>query len=142
MEVGLRRSWSMGVREDGGSYAAGDHHYFNHESLSVYQCSLELHEELGPILCGNKGESRYLKRIDELSTSLTLNIAEGNGRFSSRDHGEFISVAEDSGTKLAAYMDLATAAGVADMDAAKSLLRRIMTMLSGLEGHLDSQSQP
>jgi four helix bundle protein len=130
----------VGVQEEGGSYAASDQHFFNHESLCVYQRSLELHEDLGPILCANKSENRYLKRIDELSTSLTLNIAEGNGRFSSRDHGAFISVAADSGTRLAAYMDLATAAGAADMDGAKSLLRDIMTMLSGLEGYFDSKS--
>lgn len=29
MEVGLRKSWSGGVQEDGGSYAASEHHYFN-----------------------------------------------------------------------------------------------------------------
>jgi hypothetical protein len=50
--------------------------------------------------------------VDELSTSLTVNIAEGNGRFSKLDHGTFVSIAEDAGTKLAAYLDLAEAASL------------------------------
>ena len=81
--------------------------------------------------------SRYAKRVDELTTSLTLNIAEGNGRFSKIDHRKFIDIAEDAGTKLAAYMDLLVPMALVDVEHVKEYLRDVMAMLSGLRGYLD-----
>jgi hypothetical protein len=79
-----------------------------------------------------------LGSVLELTTSLTLNIAEGNGRFSRVDHSKFIGIAEDARTKLAAYMDmLAPMALVVDVERVKSYLRDVMAMLSGLRGYLD-----
>lgn len=142
MEVSLRGAWykAMCVREEPVSYSASEPHFFNHESLAVYQRSLQIHELLAPILLGDKKESRYAKRIDELSTSLTLNIAEGNGRFSTREHGNFADVAEGAATKLAAYLDLAAATWVVDMSSTKPLLREVMAMLAGLKEYLKLQS--
>jgi four helix bundle protein len=66
---------------------------------------------------------------------LTLNIAEGNGRFSQLDHGKFLSVAEEAGTKLAAYLDLIASASNMKVETAKSNLREVMAMLDGLKGY-------
>lgn len=143
MEVGLHKSWSESgrIREDEGSYSEDSQFYFSHESLSVYQRSLELHESFSSIANSDWwGKHRYAKRLDEFSTTLTLNIAEGNGRFSMRDHGKFVQIAEDAGSKLAAYMDLAAATWALDMESSKSLLREIMAMLCGLKGYLDSNT--
>jgi four helix bundle protein len=82
---------------------------------------------------------RYTRRIDELSTSLTINIVEGNGRFSKVDHSKFVSIAEDAGTKLAAYLDLAAATALMQSDAAKACLREVMAMLGGLRGYLERE---
>lgn len=71
--------------------------------------------------------------------SLTINIAEGNGRFSQLDHGKFVATADDAGTKLAAYLDLAEAASLMDAGVAKGQLREIMAMLAGLRGYLDGE---
>lgn len=141
MEVGLRSAWSEPgcVREEHAEYTAGTKFYFNHESLDVYQRTLQLHEVLGKILLSDKRENRYAKRMDELSTSVTLNIAEGNGRFSKRDHGIFADAAEDAVTKLAAYLDLAAAAWEVDLDPSKAQLREVMAMLAGLKEYLKSQ---
>jgi four helix bundle protein len=141
MQVGLRSAWSkaMCVREEPAMYAVTVPHFFNHESLVVYQRSLQIHEVLAPVLIGDNKDHRYATRMDELSTSLTLNIAEGNGRFSARDHRTFADSAEDAATKLAAYLDLAAAAWVVDMGPAKSLLREAVAMLGGLRGYLESQ---
>ena len=81
--------------------------------------------------------SRHAKRVDGLTTSLTLNIAEGNGRFSKIDHRKFIGLAEDAGTKLAAYMDLLAPMALVDVEPVKDYLRDVMAMLSGLRGYLD-----
>jgi four helix bundle protein len=141
MEVGLHSAWSepVCVREEDAEYDAGAKVYFKHESLEVYQRTLQLHEGLGEILLGDKREHRYAKRMDELSTSVTLNIAEGNGRFSKRDHGSFAVLAEEAATKLAAYLDLVAAIWGMDVDPIKSLLREIMAMLAGLKEYLKSQ---
>jgi hypothetical protein len=51
------------------------------------------------------------------------------------DHSKFVSIAEDAGTKLAAYLDL-IGATFAQWDAAKACLREVMAMLGGLRGYL------
>ncbi len=140
MEVGLRKSWtaSMRVREESETYSAGEERFFRHESLDVYQRSLQLHGALGEVLFGERKEHRHARRVDELTTSLTLNIAEGNGRFSKRDHGTFVDSAEDAATKLAAYLDLVVAAWGMELGQAKALLRETLAMLEGLRGYLES----
>jgi hypothetical protein len=55
------------------------------------------------------------------------------------EHSRFVSIAEDAGTKLAAYLDLAEAAALMKSDAAKARLREVMAMLGGLRGYLESQ---
>jgi hypothetical protein len=47
------------------------------------------------------------------------------------DHSRFVSIAEDAGTKLAAYLDLAAAATLKKLDVAKVRLREVMAMLGG-----------
>jgi len=131
----------MRVREESETYAASEERFFAHESLDVYQRSLQLHGALGEVLFGERKEHRYARRVDELITSLTLNIAEGNGRFSKRDHGTFADTAEEAATKLAAYLDLVVATWDMDLDLAKGLLRETIAMLGGLRGYLDSDDR-
>jgi four helix bundle protein len=140
MEVGLRHSWTTCVKEESDPYGTDTKHYFLHESLVVYQRSLQLHEALDGLWGQAQKRCRCARRVDELSTSLTVNIAEGNGRFSKLDHGKFILTAEDAGTKLAAYLDLAEAVSLVEVDTAKSHLREVMAMLGGLRGYLDISS--
>ncbi len=140
MEVGLRHSWSACVKEEAEAYGTGAKHYFLHESLMVYQRSLQVHGALDELWVLEQKGGRYARRIDELSTSLTINIAEGNGRFSKLDHSKFVSTAEDAGTKLAAYLDLVEAALLMEAGAAKCHLREVMAMLGGLRGYLDTES--
>lgn len=137
MEVGLRRSWESCVREQAEAYATESGRYFLHESLDVYQRSLQINEAVDGIWQKGHIRSRHAKRVDELTTSLTLNIAEGNGRFSKVDHSKFLGIAEDAGTKLAAYLDLLASESKVDVERTKSYLREVMAMLSGLRGYLD-----
>ena len=137
MEVGLRRSWENCVREPSEGYGTDSESYFLHESLEVYQRSLQMHEALDALWQRGQTRTRHVKRVDELTTSLTLNIAEGNGRFAKLDHRKFLGTAEDAGTKLAAYLDLLAPATRVDIERVKSYLREVMAMLSGLRGYLD-----
>jgi len=140
MEVGLRRSWLSVVREEVTEpYGSHVGCYFAHESLHVYQRAVQLFEELeAKFLADGNGRARHLRRIDELATSLVLNIAEGNGRFSRLDHGKFIDIAEEAGIKLAAFLDLTEISSTADIHPSKRLLREVMAMLAGLKGYLDA----
>ena len=137
MEVGLRSSWEDCVSEQHEAYGTDSEMYFLHESLEVYQRSLQVHEALDAVWQRGQTRTRQVKRIDELTTSLTLKIAEGNGRFSKVDHRTFLSTAEDAGTKLAAYLDLLAPASLVDTQRVKGYLREVMAMLSGLRGYLD-----
>jgi hypothetical protein len=125
MGFGLRRSWLPAVHEENGPpYGGTDRGSFTHGSLHVYQRALQLFQELEEtFLADENGRPRYLRRIDEFATSLVLNIAEGNGRFSRLDHGKFIDIAEEAGMKLAAYLDLTDVGGTVDMEPSKSFLR-------------------
>lgn len=143
MEVGLRRSWLPALREEAAaSYGDNSGGYFAHESLNVYQRALQLFEELEEhLLTDPSGRPRHLRRIDALATSVVINIAEGNGRFSQLDHGKFIEIAEEAGVKLAAYLDLADLGGTTDVLRSKGLLREVMAMLAGLKGYLGDKGK-
>ena len=76
---------------------------------------------------------RLSRQIDEGATSIVLNIAEGNGRYSELDLRRFLDVAEGSAVKVAAYLDLAVQRRTlcqAECDPGKKLLGRIVAMLS------------
>jgi four helix bundle protein len=49
---------------------------------------------------------RLCREIDHSATSLVLNIAEGNGRYSELDHRRFLEIAASSAVKASAYLDL------------------------------------
>ncbi|MCY2995695.1 MAG: four helix bundle protein [Planctomycetota bacterium] len=81
MEVGLRHSWGVCLKEEAETYGTDAKQYFLHESLVVYQRFLQVHDALHSLWGREHNRCRYARRVDELSTSLTINIAEGNGRF-------------------------------------------------------------
>jgi four helix bundle protein len=138
MEMGLRRSWRPSVHEESEPFEAGKALYFSHESLQVYQRSLQFFDVLETrTLSGVCKGHRYVRKTDEAATSLVLNIAEGNGRFSRLDHGHFIRIAQDAGSKLAAYIDLLGVSSSIETQTPKALLREVMAMLWGLEEYLE-----
>lgn len=54
------------------------------------------------------------------------------------DHNKFIVIAEDTGTKLATYLDIAGTTWQAQVERAKAKLREVMAMLAGLRGYLQN----
>jgi hypothetical protein len=71
-----------------------------------------------------------------MTTSLVLNIAEGNGRFSMLDHGKFTGIAQNAVVMLGVYLDVSATGDSMDVKPAKELLRRIAAMLARLGGYL------
>jgi four helix bundle protein len=109
--------------------------YFDHEKLDVYRYSIAFCAWVGDFLPLITAKTSAKDQLDRASTSIPLNIAEGNGKFSAKDRARFLEMARGSALECAACLDvlvarkLATAEQVAD---AKVDLARIARMMIGL----------
>lgn len=136
MEIRLRQSWQINASENSSKYCK-PHERFYHEDLKVYQKALKLCEIFQQDLFeGSLENKNYIGKIDSSVTSLILNIAEGNGRFSLLDHNKFIDIAINSSIKLIAFLDLIAIAEKREVDKEKALLKEILAMLKGMKGYL------
>ena len=83
---------------------------------------------------------RHRRKLDAFSTSIVLNIAEGNGRFSISDHRTFIDTAHTATFKAAVILDLLHSKrifGSDRLDDGKHMLGRTVRMLIAMKGYLD-----
>ena len=58
--------------------------YFDHEKLDVYQEAIGFCGWVGDFLAAVSAKAAAKDHLDRASTSIPLNIAEGNGKFSDR----------------------------------------------------------
>jgi four helix bundle protein len=104
------------------------------ERLDVYRLALEFHAvSSAPRL---RGQAALQSQLDRASTSIVLNIAEGAGRRLPADKARFYGIARGSAMECAAAFDIIRLRGLApmaDCRAARTLLVRIVQMLSKLE---------
>jgi four helix bundle protein len=154
MLVGLKRSWSnsaMILKEEQTEYTAqpretskllGEKPIFNHETLDVYRVAIET----AKIVCSSEAAARLsnpvFRRLDELLTSMILNIAEGNGRFSDADQARFLGTTHESAIKLAARLDLYVIQGLIPKENAeewKYLLERVSLMTSSMIANIQER---
>ena len=80
--------------------------------------------------------NRLLRQVDDCATSMVLNIAEGNGRYSYLDQRRFLHTAHSALVKTAAYLDLCLVKGLNPQGAditGKRVLDRIAAMLTRME---------
>jgi len=138
MLYGLRRSKADTVAEDAAPYGkppAEGQVYFPHESLDVYRSALDF-VNWCHLLGQSKGTGAEIRdTLDRSATSVVLNIAEGNAKYSQRDRGRFIGIAATSSLRCAAVLDVLAVKGRADVDyvgEGKLLLSRIVQMLGGM----------
>ena len=80
--------------------------YFDHETLNVYQVALELNGWVGDLLAATEAKAAAKDQLDRAATSIPLNIAEGNGKFSRRDRARFFDIARGSALEAAASLDV------------------------------------
>lgn len=107
---------------------------FHHESLEVYRAALGFMEWFVSQARAKDLSNRLFRQLDEVGTSVVLNIAEGNGRYAELDHQRFLQIAESAAVKGAVYLDLAVERSLlaeTEAIAAKEILRRISVMVTG-----------
>ena len=83
---------------------------------------------------GKKKLSVY-DQIDRASTSIPLNIAEGNGKYSSKDRCRYFDIARGSALECASCLDVLLLKDLLELskkDEGKEKLRVIVSMLIGL----------
>jgi four helix bundle protein len=108
---------------------------FDHEKLDVYQESLAFVAWLEPILRKLPKTIAVRDQLDRAGSSIVLNLAEGNGKFTPADRCRFFDIARGSALECAAALDVLVAKGCYDFAAVepgKQKLRRIVSMLVGL----------
>ena len=111
------------------------HTSLDHEKLEVYQASLEFITWTIPLLQRLPGNASVRNQLDRASTSVPLNIAEGNGKFTSPDRCRFFDNARGSALESAACLDVMVAkrfVSAGEIQAGKAILVKIVSMLFGL----------
>src|SRR5215475_803192 len=109
--------------------------YFDHEKLDVYRESIAFCGWVGEFLGAISAKAAAKDQLDRASTSIALNIAEGNGKFSSKDRARFFEMARGSALECAACLDVLLVRKLAVEEhviPAKEQLARIVQMLIGL----------
>ena len=109
--------------------------YFDHERLDVYQESVAFCGWVGDLLSEISAKAAAKDQLDRASTSLPLNIAEGNGKFSRVDRARFLEIARGSALECAACLDVLALRKLVPAEriiSAKEQLVRIVNMLMGM----------
>jgi four helix bundle protein len=108
---------------------------FDHDRLAVYRVAIEFVAWVGSLLDGPLSSCRHsvVGQLDRASTSIPLNIAEGNGKRSLVDRCRYLDTSRGSAFESAACLDVLVARRVLEesmVDEGKALLVRIVSMLS------------
>src|SRR5438270_12368723 len=90
--------------------------YFDHEKLEVYQESITFIVWLSPLLEKLPRTMDVCDHLDRASTSICLNIAEGNGKYSFKDRARFFDISHGSALECAAGLDVLAAKGKLSFD--------------------------
>jgi four helix bundle protein len=109
--------------------------WFDHEKLGVYQEAIAFIAWVTELLEGMARLGDVKDQLDRASVSITLNIAEGNGKFTLKDRCRFFDVARGSALERAGCLDFLVATGRLTRDQirpGKERLQKLVRMLIGL----------
>ncbi|MEZ0258184.1 MAG: four helix bundle protein [Chthoniobacter sp.] len=108
---------------------------FDHEKLAVYQRAIAFVGWAESVVEAQAKNLSARDQLDRASTSIPLNIAEGNGKFTSTDRCKFFDIARGSALECAACLDGLVAKRRIDAQCVgdgKAMLLEIVSMLVGL----------
>src|SRR5580765_496213 len=106
-----------------------------------YQASLKFISWATDLIAKVESKAAVKDQLDRASTSIPLNIAEGNGKFAIKDRCRFLDFARGSALECAACLDVLVAKRVTDLAgiiSGKERLFEIVSMLMGLIKSLSS----
>ncbi len=109
--------------------------YFDHERLLAYQRSIQFVTWASPLLEGLPSKLAVADQLDRASTSVSLNIAEGNAKFTAPDRCRYLDSARGSALESAACLDVLVAKGrytVEQIEEGKRLLHETVSLIVGL----------
>ena len=108
---------------------------FDHEKLRVYQEALQFAASVELTLERTKKSSTLHDQLDRARTSILLNIAEGNGRYTAADRCRFFDMARGSALEYAACLDLLAVKQLVskeELQFNKASPEKVVSMLVGL----------
>lgn len=117
---------------------------FDHEKLKVYQLAINFITWSTDLLIEIDSKAAVKDQLDRASTSVPLNIAEGNGKFAIRDRCRFLDFARGSALECAACLDVLVAKRLVQTErihSGKEQLLEIVSMLIGLANSLNARIQ-
>jgi four helix bundle protein len=109
--------------------------WFDHEKLEVYREAIAFIAWLSGLLEETVRVGDVKDQLDRASTSIPLNIAEGNGKYTPKDRCRFFDIAHGSALECAAGLDVLVAKAKATADQirpGKEILQKVVRMLMGL----------
>jgi four helix bundle protein len=108
--------------------------HFDHEKLDVYQTAMEFVVIIESIVKQfPKGRAYLVDQLQRAGSSVTLNIAEGAGEFSTNEKIRFYRMARRSATECAGILDICMRLNLCDESLgskSRGLLLRIVSMLT------------
>src|SRR5271170_1083012 len=108
---------------------------FDHEKLRAYQEALRFVAWVEPIIEKLPAKLSARDQLDRASTSIVLNIAEGNGKRSHPDRCRYLDIARGSALESAACLDVLVARRKLRVDEiveGKTILLGVVSPVAGL----------
>lgn len=103
---------------------------FDHEKLNVYQEAILFVSWVDDLLQDIPKSLAVHNQLDRAATSIPLNIAEGNGKYTAADRCRFFDIARGSALECAACLDVLVAKKrIQEADSGKAILVPIVAML-------------
>jgi four helix bundle protein len=109
--------------------------WFDHEKLEVYREAVAFVAWLSAVLEAAVRVGDVKDQLDRASTSIPLNIAEGNGKYALKDRCRYFDTAHGSALECAAGLDVLVAKAkltTEQVRPGKERLQKIVRMLMGL----------
>jgi four helix bundle protein len=122
---------------------------FDHEKLRAYQEALRFVIWVGPIIEKLPSKLAAKDQLDRASTSIVLNIAEGNGKRSYPDRCRYFDISRGSALESAACLDVLvarSALSAEEVAEGKSVLHGTVSLVAGLVarfgGNVEEEQAP
>ncbi len=110
--------------------------HFDHDKLDVYHAAIDFFALANQVIAElPKGRSKLADQLSRAALSISSNIAEGAGEFSSDAKASFYRIACRSATECAAILDASKRIGIVSEGhhaEGRELLLRIVSMLTKL----------